>query len=96
MAEIIDCHLGDDRNFTARCVVDRVDGLAKLIEVAEGFEDQQIDTGFEQRVDLLAESGARFGEGGGAERFDAPVQRPDGSGDEAPLAACAPCEIPPD
>ena len=30
-------------------------GLAQLVEVAEGFEDQQVDAGFEQRVDLLAE-----------------------------------------
>ena len=59
-------------------------GFAQLVEVAEGFEDQQIDAGFEQRVDLLAEGGAGFGEGGGAERLDAHAQRADGAGDEWP------------
>ena len=48
----------------------------------KGLENQQIDAGFEQGIDLLAENGARFGEGGRAQRFDADAQRTDGAGDE--------------
>ena len=38
------------------------DGFTEFVEVAEGFEDQQIDAGFQQRIDLLAENGAGLGE----------------------------------
>ena len=57
-------------------------GLAQFVQIAEGLEDQQVDAGFEQRVDLLAEDGARFGEGGGPQRLDAHAQRTHGAGDD--------------
>ena len=38
------------------------DGFAEFVEIAESFQDQEVDAGFEQRIDLLAESGAGFGE----------------------------------
>ena len=57
-------------------------GLAQFVEVAERLEDQQVDAGFEQGIDLFAEGGARFGEGGGPERLDAHVERSHGAGDE--------------
>ena len=63
--------------------------LAQFVEVAEGFEDQQVDAGFHQRVDLLAEGGAGFGEGGGAERLDAHAERAHGAGDERPPLAAS-------
>ena len=60
----------------------RENGFAQFVQVGEGFEDQQVDAGFDQRLDLLAEGRARFGEGGGAERLDAHAQRADGAGHE--------------
>ena len=74
VAEIVDGHLRDHRHVAAGGFVRGHHGLAQFIEVAESLEDQQIDAGFEQRIDLFAEDGARFGEGGGAERFDAHVR----------------------
>ena len=58
------------------------DGFAQFVQIAEGLEDQEIDAGFQQGIDLLAEGGARFGEGGGSERLDAHAQGPDGAGHE--------------
>ena len=60
--------------------------LAEFVERGEGFQDQQIDARFEQRLDVLAKQGARFREGGGAQRFDADAQRPDGARDEGGVA----------
>ncbi len=60
--------------------------FAQLVQVAEGFEDQHIHAGFRQRIDLLAECGARFGEGSRAERFDAHAQRTYGAGHEGRIA----------
>ena len=63
--------------------------LAQFVQVAEGLEDQQIDAGFEQGIDLFAEGGARFGEGGGSERLDAHVERSHGAGDERAVGRLA-------
>ena len=89
MAEIVDRHLGDHRHVAARGFVPGHHRLAQFIEVAESLEDQQIDPGFEQGIDLFAESGARFGEGSRSQRFDAHVERAHGAGDERAVGRLA-------
>jgi hypothetical protein len=82
VSEIVDGDLRDNGNFAAGGLVRGADGFAKFVEVAESFEDQQIDAGFQQRVDLLAEDGAGLGERRGAQRLDAHAQRAHRAGHE--------------
>ncbi len=56
IAEIVDGDLGDDGDGVAGDLARGADGFAQFVEVAEGLEDQQVDAGFDQRFDLLAES----------------------------------------
>ena len=65
----------------------RQNGFAQFVQIGEGFQNQQIDAGFHQRLDLFAESRARFGEGGGTERFDAHAERSHGAGDKGAVLA---------
>ncbi len=86
VAVVVDGDLGDDGHLVAGGLARGEDGLAQLVEVGEGLEDQQVDAGLEQRLDLLAEDGARLGEGGGTERLDADAQRSDRAGHEGRLS----------
>ncbi len=52
----------------------------KFLDVAEGFQHQQVDAAFDQGCDLLAEGGAGFLERGLAQRFNADPQRADRAG----------------
>ncbi len=89
MAEIVDGHLGDDGDFVAAGFARRQHRLAQLIQIAERFQDQQIDAGFQQRVDLFAESRPGFRERRGAERFDAHAQGSDGARHETAFPPAA-------
>ena len=82
MAEIVDGDLRDNGDFAAGGLVRGADSFAEFVEIAERFEDQQIDAGFQQRVDLLAEDGAGLGERRGAQRLDAHAQRAHRAGHE--------------
>src|SRR5690606_22481836 len=62
------------------------DGGADLVDVAEGLEDEQVDAGFGQRGRLLAEDALRLVDARAAPRLDADAERPDGAGDERPVA----------
>jgi hypothetical protein len=55
-------------------------GFAQFVQVGKGLQDQEVDTGLEQRVDLFAKGRPRFGERRGTERFDAHAQRPNRAG----------------
>ena len=51
--------------------------FAQFVQIAEGLEDQEVDAGLHQRIDLLAECRAGLGERRGPERLDAHAQRSD-------------------
>ncbi len=88
MAEIVDGDLRDDGDRVSAGFTGGQDGLAQLVEIAEGFEYQEIGAGFDQSFGLLAENAARLGEGCGAERFNAHSQRSDGAGHKGAFAGC--------
>ena len=62
MSEIVDGDLRDNGDFAAGGLVSGAGSFAEFVEIAERFEDQQIDAGFQKRVDVLAENGAGLGE----------------------------------
>ena len=68
------------------------DGFAKLVEIVEGFENQQIHAGFDQASACSRKMRAGFGERGRAQRFDVGAERPDGAGDISGIAAGFPRE----
>ena len=68
-------HLGDDRQVGHRA--DGVDGRADLVEVAKGFEDEQIDPAREKGFGLLAEVVACLVHAGLAPGLDPDAQRSD-------------------
>ena len=62
-------------------IAGRQHGLMQFLEVAEGFQDQQVDAAFGQRSDLLAKRCAGFLERSLAQRLNANPQRADRAGD---------------
>ena len=79
MAEIVDGHLRDHRNFAAHGFMPGRHRFTQLVQIAESLEDQQVYAGFQQGIDLFAEGGARFGEGSRPQRLDAHVERSHGA-----------------
>ncbi len=68
-------------------VARRFDCCTNLVQVAKRFEHQAVDAGFHQSVNLLAEDGSGFVDGGRAERLQANSQGSDGSRDEGLIAS---------
>ena len=77
VAEIVDGDLGDDGQIGAGGLARGADRLAQFVQIAESFEDQQVDAGFHQRFDLLAEDarGLRRTKWGRAARCARPAAR---------------------
>ena len=71
-------HLRDDRQIAHRA--DGRDRRANLVQVAERFEDEEVDLAVEQRLRLLAEHRLRFVDAGLAPRLDAHAERSDRAG----------------
>ena len=86
VAVVVDGDLGDDGHLVAGGFARGEDSLAQLVQDGEGLQDQQVDAGLDQRLDLLAEHGAGLFERGGTQRLDADAQRPDRAGDESSLS----------
>ena len=72
-------HLRDDRQVAD--AAHRGNGGADLVQVAEGFEDEEIDLAVEQRLRLIAKHRFRFVDAGLAPRLDAHAERADRAGD---------------
>jgi hypothetical protein len=75
VAVLVGRHLGDDRQVRQRA--DGVERRADLAQVAERFENEQVDAALEQRPHLLQEIFARLVDTGLPPRFDADAERPD-------------------
>src|SRR5438876_4377694 len=61
----------------------------EFLDVAEGFEDQQVNPAFEQRCDLFAEGVFGFLEGSFSQRFNPDDQGPYRSSDPGIEALCS-------
>ncbi len=62
------------------------DGRANLVEIAEGFEHEELDAALEQRFGLFFEILLGLVDAGLAPRLDAHAERADGAGDKRVLA----------
>ena len=79
VAVFIDRDLRHDRQLGIH-VARRENRLMQLFQVSEGFKDQQVDTLFVQRGNLLAKGVAGFVERDLAQRLDAHAQRANRAG----------------
>ena len=75
VAVFIDGHLRHDRQLWIDLARGE-QGLVQLLQIAEGFQNEQVDALFVEGLDLFAEGVARFGEGDLAQRLDAHTERP--------------------
>jgi len=75
VAILLGRHLRDDRQVRNRA--HRVQGRANLVEIAERFEDEQVDAAFGERLGLLPEVVARLVDAGLPPRLDANAERAD-------------------
>ncbi len=80
-------HLGHHHHFVAGRFPRRVNRLANLVQIEECFEDQQVHSFFEERLDLFAEHRPRLGERGRPQWFDTQSQGAHRAGDIGPLTS---------
>ena len=90
VAVIFDRHLRNDRQ--RRHAPDRADRRAHLVQVSEGFEDEQIDLAVEQCLRLFAKHRLGFVEAGLAPGLDAYAERTDRARDVGLPARRSTCE----
>ena len=83
---IVDGHLRHDGHLRTGRFARGEQCLAHFVQIAEGFEHQQIDAGLQQHFRLLAEDGARLGERSRSQRLDVRAERADSAGHESVLA----------
>ena len=83
---VLDRNLRDESDLVANGFPRRENCLAQFVEIAESFEDQQIDTRLGERGELFSKKLAGFGEGGRTERLEPHAKRSYGSGDEGQIA----------
>ena len=77
-AVVFDAQVRHDDHFGSGGLACRFHGGANFVQVSKRLEHQAVDAGFDQGVDLLAEDGTGFVDGGGTERLQANAQRSDG------------------
>ncbi len=78
-AAVVHRHAGHHHDLRAGRLPRGKHRFAKLIEVLECLQNQQVDACGQEQLDLLAEAGARLGERNGAQRLDMRAERTDGS-----------------
>ena len=76
VAVFIDGDVRDDGNFRVHIAAGHY-GLMNFLEVAEGFQHEEVDPALDQSGNLLAKRSARFFKRSFAERLDANAERAD-------------------